>query len=251
LYVVFFDLPSDTKSFYGAVFFAALAVTYLAIWIWSNNLEQVEISVDGSRVKIKSGDIFLEPGFKAIPFNEYFDTTVDNVIISKNSLNGVFIEKHLDVPVKDLDSHIENYSIEKNWQFEFNKERKFGKNKSFKLGTICVFKEYLLTAFSKFDADNQANLTMPQYLEFLINFWDNVNRVYAQQCVSVPIFGSGITRIRELKNIEEEDLLKIMLWTFRISEMKFKYPAKLQILIHAEKISKINLLDIKSSRNGV
>lgn len=108
-----------------------------------------------------------------------------------------------------------------------------------------------MTAFSKFDENNQARLTMPEYLEFLINFWDKVNRVYAQQSVSVPIFGSGITRIKEHKNISDEDLLKIMLWTFRISEMRFKYPAKLTILIHKGKIDKVNLLDIKSAKNGL
>jgi hypothetical protein len=92
---------------------------------------------------------------------------------------------------------------------------------------------------------------MPEYLEFLINFWDRINKVYAQQSVSTPVFGSGITRIKEHKNITDEDLLKIMLWTFRISEMRFKYPAKLTIVVHKEKMASINLLDIKSVRNGI
>jgi hypothetical protein len=92
---------------------------------------------------------------------------------------------------------------------------------------------------------------MPQYLEFLINFWDKVNSVYAQKSVSAPIFGSGITRIRGHKKILDEDLLKIMLWTFRISEMRFKYPAKLTIVIHKDKIDNINLLDVLSAKNGV
>lgn len=67
---------------------------------------------------------------------------------------------------------------------------------------------------------------------------------------SVPIFGSGITRIKEHKNISDEDLLKIMLWTFRNSEMRFlfKYPAKLTILVH-KKIDTINFFDIKMAYN--
>jgi hypothetical protein len=43
----------------------------------------------------------------------------------------------------------------------------------------------------------------------------------------------------------------IRLWTFRISEMRFTYPAKLTIVIHKDKIDQINLLDIRSARNGV
>ncbi|HBM2568714.1 TPA: hypothetical protein LUX58_003898, partial [Enterobacter hormaechei subsp. xiangfangensis] len=111
--------------------------------------------------------------------------------------------------------------------------------------------DYLLTAFSHFDKNNKAYLSMPDYLSFLITFWDKVNKVYAQRNVSVPIFGSGITRIKEHKNISDEELLKIMLWTFRISEMRFKYPAKLSIIINYDKIKTINLLDIKSARNGI
>ena len=62
-----------------------------------------------------------------------------------------------------------------------------------------MYNDFLLTAFTKFDQYNRATLTMPEYIEFLINFWDRVNRVYAQRTVSVPVFGSGITRIKEHK----------------------------------------------------
>jgi hypothetical protein len=108
-----------------------------------------------------------------------------------------------------------------------------------------------LTAFSKFDENNKAVLTTPEYLEFLINFWDKVNNIYAQQSISTTIFGSGITRFKGQKNTSDEDLLKIMLWTFKISEVRFKYPAKLTIVIHKDKINQINLLDIRSAKNGV
>jgi len=224
---------------------------YLAIWVWSNNLNKVEISIEGSKVTIKVGDIFLQPGLKAIAFNEYFDTQVDNKIIAERSLNGIFIKEHLGVSVSDLDRHIDSYDFEPNEILDRNSDRKLGKTVRHQIGTICIYKDYLLTAFSKFDENNKAQLTMPEYLEFLINFWDKVNKVYAQQSVSTPIFGSGITRIKGHKNISDEDLLKIMLWTFRISEMRFKYPARLNVVIHSDKIDKINLLDIKSARNGI
>ena len=132
-----------------------------------------------------------------------------------------------------------------------NTNRNIGKKQKYQIGTICVYKDYLLTAFSKFNEKNQAYLTMPEYLEFLIKFWDEINVVYAQKSVSVPIFGSGITRIKEHKNITDEELLKIMLWTFRISETRFKYPAKLTIVIHKDKIDKINLFEIKSMQNEI
>lgn len=251
LIVLFVDIPTEYKLPLGLLFLVVLAVSYLAIWRWANTLNHIDIQVEGSDVTIKVGDIFGQPGLKVIAFNEYFDTQVDNKLIAEESLNGVFIKKHLDIPLPELDGHIERYAFEPAEILGSNNVRTSGKTTRYQIGTICVYKDYLLTAFSKFDASNKAQLTMPEYLEFLITFWDKVNNVYGQQNVSTPIFGSGITRIKGHKNISDEDLLKIMLWTFRISEMRFKYPARLTIVVHEKKIDKINLLDIKGARNGV
>jgi hypothetical protein len=251
LIVLFVDIPKECKATYGWLFIGALVLIYLVIWVWSNNLNKIDINVEGSEVTIKVGDIFLESGLKAIAFNEYFDTLVDNKIISKNSLNGIFINSHLSEPISNLDNYINDYPFDESEVVESNETRVLGKKARYQIGAVCVYKSFLLTAFTKFDANNKASLTMPEYLEFLINFWDKVNNVYAQQNVTTPIFGSGITRIKGHKTINDEDLLKIMLWTFRISEMRFKHPAKLTIVIHKDKIGKINLLDIKSARNGI
>ncbi|MCA8291683.1 macro domain-containing protein [Burkholderia vietnamiensis] len=251
LFAIFVDIPNGQKLLYGLIFLSSLLVIYLILWLWSNNLDSIDIKIEDSKVTIKTGDIFKQPGLKAIAFNEYFDTQVDNIIIGEGSLNGIFIKNYLNVSVSELDRHIDNYSFDRSEVLGKNEDRKQGKKVQYQIGTVCVYKDYILTAFSKFDENNKALLTMPEYLEFLITFWDKVNNIYAQQSASTTIFGSGITRIKGHKNISDEDLLKIMLWTFRISEMRFKYPAKLTIVIHKDKIDQINLLDIKSVRNGV
>ena len=249
--LLFVDIPADYKIGAGIAFLAVLALIHVATWVRANSLREISIEIEGSKVSITTGDIFKQKGLKAIAFNEYLDTRVDNVIISKASLNGKFIESELKESVDALDDYIANFRFDDGDIFETTVQRRIGKTTRYRLGTICVYNDFLLTAFARFDANNQANLTMPEYLEFLINFWDKVNKVYAQQSVSTTIFGSGITRIKGHKTISDEDLLKIMLWTFRISEMRFKYPAKLTIVIHESKIDQINLLDIASVKNGV
>ena len=251
LIVIFVDIPEQCRAPFGWLFVGLLFLTYLAIWIWAEKLNHITINVEGSDVVVKVGDIFQQPGLKAIAFNEYFDTLVDNRIISDASLNGVFIKTHLNTSTIDLDKHIEAFQFQQGDVLEVNESRGSGKTVRYRIGAICVYGEYLLTAFAKFDEANRAVLTMPEYLEFLITFWDRVNRVYAQRSVATPIFGSGITRIQGHKNISDEDLLKIMLWTFRISEMRFKYPAKLTIVVHKDKISSINLLDVEAARHGM
>lgn len=247
---IFIDVSDKYKAWAGlsvCLFFVGL---YFFLWWRYNSLKSINLMVEGSKVSVLTGSLFNQSGLKAIAFNEYFDTQVDDRIISKNSLNGIYINEHSSRSVAELDKFMNNYQFEDGEIIESDVRRE-GKSRKYKLGTICLVDDYLLVAFSKFDSQNKATLTMPEYLEFLINFWDSVNRVYSQKSVSVPIFGSGITRIKEHKNISDEDLLKIMLWTFRISEMRFKYPAKLSVIIHEDKIDAINLLDIKTIENGI
>lgn len=251
--LLFNIIPEEYKKclqYFGCLTFIILIIIYLVIWYKANKLTNVNIDIDGSTICIKCGDLFSEDGLKAISFNEYFDTVVDDKIISNKSLNGIFVKRFFMNNVSELDDFIVANSNISDIIDDKCERILGGKNIKFKLSTIIVYNDFLLTAFTKFDQYNRATLTMPEYIEFLINFWDRVNRVYAQKNVSVPIFGSGITRIKEHKNIGDEDLLKIMLWTFRLSEMKFKYPAKLTIVIHEDKIDQINLFNLKSIELG-
>jgi hypothetical protein len=248
LLFVFVNLPNEWKINTGILFTLILISIYVYMWIKANNIKDVTIDIEGSEVIIKVGDIFEKEGFKVIAFNEYFDTQVDDKIISSKTLNGIYLNKYFPnyTKIVELNQYINRYAFKQNNLLEENIDRKEGKKQKFQIGTICLYDDFILTAFTKFDEENKAILTMLEYLEFLIKFWDEINRVYAQKNVSVPILGSGITRIKEHKSISDEELLKIMLWTFRISEMRFKYPAKLIIVIHKDKINQINLLDIKN-----
>ena len=245
------DAPLKERLIYPLFLILILIFWYGYLWWDASRLKKINVNIESTTVSIVTGDLFKQNGLKAIPFNEYFDTQVDDEVISKASLNGIFIQDILEETVQSLDDYISNYKFHNENILEKNKTRTEGKSQKYQIGTVCLYREYLLTAFSKFNDKNQAYLTMPEYLEFLIKFWDQINVVYAQRTVSVPIFGSGITRIKEHKNITDEELLKIMLWTFRISETRFKYPAKLNIVIHEDKIDKINLFEIKSMQNGI
>ena len=244
-----FVVSSKSLALCLALFF--FIAVYIFIWFRANKLRKISIDVDSTTVVVKAGNLFEEPGLIAIAFNEYFDTTVDNKIISERSLNGIFIKDVLGITnTSDLDSFIED-NIGESQKLDVV-ERPVGKAQKYVLGTACLYSDrYILTAFAKFNERNEAHLTMPEYLEFLINFWDEVNSIYAARSVSVPIFGSGITRIKEHKRITDEQLLKIMLWTFKISEMRFTHPAKLTIIVHHEKINTINLTSIKELSNGL
>lgn len=251
--LIFFGIPTGWEIISAGIFLVALILIYFVIYFRANKLTEASIDIGGTTVSVKQGNIFEEEGLKVIPFNEYFDTIVDNKIISELSLNGKYI-KNINQNLIELDRQIENdiYLNSENNILEKNSKRKgnIGKKIKYKLGSSVVIDDYVLTAFSKFNDNNEAELTMTQYINFLLNFWDEINRVYAQKSVTVPIFGSGITRFKGgFNDIEINELLNIMLWTFRISETRFKYPAKLTIIIYGDLFNKINLFGLQEDVN--
>lgn len=131
--VLFIDIPAEWKIKLGCIFVFLLLCCYLIIWIWSKNLNSITIDVEGSDVAIKVGDIFQQNGLKAIAFNEYFDTKVDNKIISENSLNGIFINKYLNITASELNTYIKNYKFESEEEFSCNEKRLDGNKKNLKL----------------------------------------------------------------------------------------------------------------------
>ena len=151
----FVDIPKDClpAPSYGlwykaAAFVAAFLVVYVVVWVWSNRLRNVSINIEGSEVSVVAGDIFQQPGLKVIAFNEYFDTLVDERVISSRSVNGMFVKQILKTPVADLDNYIENYQFQDDEIIGENQNRRAGKKKRYKIGTICVYEEFLLAAFS-------------------------------------------------------------------------------------------------------
>lgn len=243
--VIFVDIPQKRKIISGVIFLVVCIILYFVIWIIANKRTSIKLNIGGTPVKIKSGDIFTQEGLKVIPFNEYYDTKVDDEIISHRSLNGQYIDKNWNQAVDKLDSLISNNTKLKELQMENNVKRN-GKTVRYPIGSIIVIDDFVLTAFSKFDNKNCARLTINDYLNFLIKFWNEVNSVYAQKKVVVPIFGSGITRFTNgMEDINENDLLRIMLWTFKVSKIKFEYPAELSIIIHPDKIDKIDIFSLK------
>lgn len=246
--LIFVSIPEKYKILTGLIFVMILILVYLMTWLYANKLTNTSVTIGVTSVEIKAGDIFEQDGLKAIAFNEYFDTQVDDKIIAKKSLNGQVIDKFF-TNVNELNQKIEadKYLNSPGNILKENIERE-GKGTRYKLGSSILVDEFIFTAFTKFSDRNEAQLTMQEYIDFLLSFWNEINRLYAQRAVTVPIFGSGITRFKNgFEDININELLKIMVWTFKISKIKFVYPAKLTIIIPEGRLKEINLFEIKEN----
>lgn len=242
LFFIFFHIPDKCKLYSGIVCFIILLGIYSYLWYKANNMNSVSLNINETVIDIEIGDIFNETGIKVIPFNEYFDTIIDDVIISKNSLNGIFINKIINekrVNLEELNKKIENELSDK--KIIINHNRKKGKKIKYKLGTIFEYDDYFLTAMTKFDNDNRAKISQKEFLEFLLEFWENIDIKYNNRKIIVPLLGSGITRFE--RNIKPQELLSQIIWIFKLSQISLK--SGLKIIIHENMKEQINLYEIK------
>lgn len=240
------DIKPAYKLYAALGTLAAFALIYIAIWLYYKKQDSIRLKINNSEIEVKFGDIFSEEAdLKAIAFNEYFDTKVDDVIISASSLNGQYIKKYYGQNVQELDKIIEkDQHIHENVAGR-NGTRPAGKKVKYKLGSVVVVGNYLLVAFSHFDKDNKAYLEINDYISCLLNFWNEVDRVYAGKTVVLPLLESGITRFKGYEGISDQELLELIIWTFKVSRIRFTYPAKAKIVIFDGKKDIINLLSLK------
>lgn len=210
-------LPKDSaclfRLFVLVILFVLLAFVS-AFVIYHHNKDGVHLVINGMDVDIVVDDLFGTEGVRVIPFDEYFDIKVDDKVISKNSLNGIFIEKY-------ADRNALKQTVEEK-QLSLLKPYKAGDGRiRYPLGTVKDCAGFALLAFTHMDEMNRAYLRRGQYEKCLLNMWDELDRMYAGRRIVLPLLGSGITRFENGKP-SEDDLLRCMLCTLRASKHHFK-----------------------------
>jgi len=245
IFLVFFEISPQCKIIAGLFFSVILFCIYLYLWYDANHTKSINCQINNSIVEIKFGDLFVEEGLKVIAFNEYLDTIVDNKIISENSLNGKFIKKHLPIDAKELDELIKK-DVKLNDNFlEENTHRRHGKKKKYNLGSSLEVDGFIITALTHFDENNKAYVKMNDYISFLIKFWDEIDRIYSGRTIVLPLLGAGLTRFRGYEDISDQEILELLIWSFKVSRIKFTYPSRIKIILDTSKCDKIDLFSIK------
>ena len=214
-------------------YFLILAIIFLW-YIWQRHRPYVT-KINGKPVQICLGDIFKEKGLKVIPFNERFDTQVDDIIIAHRTLNGMMIDNHVS-DIEDLKKRILDAKNDKS-------NLKISKTGVYPLGRIIPYNDFLMLAFTHFDSENKAYVNISEYEQVLLRMWAEIRRVYAGREVVLPLLGSGITNIDGLPYKDCTELLKCILCTFKRS--KFEPIEGIRIVLTKDGIRQIDMNKIK------
>lgn len=232
-----------------------LVGSFIYIWYKANALNEAYLSINNTKVEVVIGDIFdqfsnpdqHDGEITVIAVNDYYDYIVDDRIVSNKSLHGQYIKKIIAAgKIDDLNKKIEDDPVLK--RMGNPKEdalRKEGRKVRYELGSLVEFENYILTAFTNFDADNKAFLSADEYMHFWMKFWENIDAVYAGRTINIPLVGAGITRFRNGKPTKQQ-LLETMLWSLKISGFHNTYgDKKIRFIIYEPDAAEINFYSIQ------
>ena len=219
------------------LFFVIVVATFTIKYCYTKN--GISLKIRGIKVNIKQGDIFKAKGWKVIAFNEFFDTTVDDIVIAHNTLNGNFIDNYVE-SIEDLQKTIS--IVEDNPKLKrYTRDDRF----AYPLGRIITYKDYMLLAFTHFE-NNEAHLTQKDYEDCLRVMWVEICRTYANKPIFIPLLGSSITRFDGTPIKSNINLLRCMLCTLRTSGVNINQA--ITILLTEETIQDINIYEMKGEK---
>ena len=253
------DLKFNTVRL-ACLFCVVVIFIFLFMWLRANKKNHANLKINNTIVNVVEGDIWAllekEPEqrteeLSVIGVNDFYDVIVDNRIIASSSLHGQYITRiNRSGKLEDLNSAIESDPIlNKSGNYKVVPNRKEGKNRRYEIGSVVEFESYVLAAFTKFDANNEAWLSAEEYAGFWMRFWKNIDKIYAGRTINIPLMGAGITRFTQGKPSKQE-LLEVMLWTLKISGFHNTYSGRqINFLIYPLDAAEIDFYHIQHNPN--
>ena len=198
------------------------ALFNIAYSCYRKHRSKVSIVGDNYSIQVEYGDIFeVAEGKVVVNFDECFTDRIGDAPsdVKPDSICGQYLLRHPEVDVQDL--------IGKAGVKPEKKPRHDGRLR-YKPGTIVPNGRYLLMAFAKLDSNGLGCLTYDEYVACLDALWAQLDMHHGTEDVYVPVLGSRITRFD--KDLTQQELLDIMVGSYRLSSKKMKKPNKLHIV---------------------
>lgn len=185
---------------------------------------KIVIKGDGYIIEVTYKNLFqVDNCKKVINFDECFTTTVGErpEDIKSSSVCGQYLSMS---KLNEADIQRLSRSVGK----QPRSKSLFQERDSYQPGSILPNGDYLLMAFAKLSKNGRAEITRKEYIDCLNNLWDEIDMFHSDKNVAIPILGSNITSFGELY-LSQQELLDIMIATYKMSKSKLKKPCKLII----------------------
>lgn len=194
----------------------------LGYFLYLKFRRRVTISNKSYTIKVEYKDLLkVKKGKKVINFDECYSTNVGSSPedVKPESVCGQYLAKH---PISDMAALIQSTGIQPTGTSRYNN------TPSYTPGTIIPKDNYLLMAFAKLDEQGLGRMTYVEYLECLDKLWEQIDLYHGTDDVYLPILGSRITRFD--KDLTQQELLDVMVASYRLSPKKMTKPSELHIV---------------------
>lgn len=219
---------------------------FLLIWIVTSLLYMsflklrrwVTIKGQNYSIRVEYGNILKKKNCKrVINFDECYTTQVGNATadINPGSICGQYLTLHSDLNVQQL--------IEAAQITPARSKSKYLHKTRYDSGTIVPNGDDLLMAFAKLDERGKGRFfSRDEYLACLDLLWKELENNYSEKDICVPILGAGTTSFDggSGASISQQDLLDMMIWSYKLSSHKIKAPHKLRIVCRKSSDFSIN-----------
>lgn len=209
-------------------FIIVLCISFLGYVLWSHNRRKVCINGHNYSIQIEYGDILnISNCKKVINFDECFSTCVGDAPseVKPSSICGQYLRTN---PVLDMQALIDKARLTP----ARGKSQYQGKTK-YESGKLVPNGDYLLMAFAKLDKDGLGKfVSRDEFLDCLSTLWKEIDKYFDYKDVCIPILGSGLTRMDGISgaSLSQQELLDIIIMSYKLSSNKIKKPYKLRIV---------------------
>ena len=206
------------------LFCGVLILSIIANALYIYLRESIYVKGKNYMVKVEYGDIFKMKNCKrVISFDECFSTKVGKLPsdINPDSICGQYLQNNSIQDMQGLIDSVGLKPIKGKSQYK-NKDR-------YESGRVVPNDSELLMAFAKLDKDGLGVfLGYEEFLDCLSILWKEIDKYYGQKDVCIPILGSGVTRMGQ--PLTQQELLDIIIASYKLSVHKIKSPNKLHIV---------------------
>lgn len=224
-------------------------VCFLLVWIATSAAYALFLALrrwttirgENYSIRVEYGNILKKRNCKrVINFDECFTTHVGDKTadINPTSICGQYLTTH---PGLDMQKLIDAANIT-----PARAKSQYQQKTKYDSGTIVPNGDDLLMAFAKLDDKGKGRFfTRDEYLQCLDLLWRELENHYSEKDVCVPILGAGTTSFDggSGASISQQDLLDMMICSYKLSSHKIKAPHKLRIICKKNSGFSINNID--------
>ncbi|WP_412050266.1 macro domain-containing protein [Hoeflea sp. Naph1] len=203
--------------------------------------KRIEIKSHGfdTKIFIEFADLFAQEGWKAVGVNDFFDSNVDEDLVSSKSLHGHVIKTYWPNERQDWQKQI-NASLKNERPTKENRPK--GNDRRFPIGTTgCATvgnNKFLFVALGRTDASNNVTTASAETLICAIRgMLTKARAVCSYEPLSIPLMGSGLARI----GIKASVLVDLILAAVLEETKQAKVTGRITIILPKDKEEEINL----------